>query len=99
MTSSFLSANFVRARAWSADGRPAVGPGARRLDLRAELEQHVLAGRATDDLHGGRQAVVTVEERQHERRLAGRVEPGRERGEAPGRGEGRERVLRVGVEL
>src|SRR5439155_21679020 len=82
----------------SADRRPAVGPGVGGLELRADLEEYVLARRARDELDRGRQAVVAVEEREHQRRLAGRVERGGERREAARGGERRERVLGVGVQ-
>ena len=56
---------------------PAVGPRARRLELRAQRQQRGLVGRAAGQLDGQRQAVVAVEERQRDRRLAAHVERGR----------------------
>ena len=46
-----------------------------------EREQRPLAGRAPDELDAQRQPVLALEQRQRDRRLAGRVEDGRERRE------------------
>src|SRR3954454_14311847 len=67
---------------------PAVGPPPCGLDLSAQGEEEVLPGRGAGELDPDRQAVVAVEERQRDGRLAGDVEDCRERGEAAGAGGG-----------
>ena len=70
----------------------------RRLELRREREQRALAGRAADELHGERQAVLAGVERQRDRGLAGHVADRRERGELARAPERRGRVRRARVE-
>ena len=60
------------------DGRAAVGPGPRLLELGGDADQDVLAAERRDELDADRQPVVGPVQRQRDRRLAGGVE---ERGE------------------
>src|SRR5215208_3104225 len=68
-------------RGSESDGRLAVEPGARGFELAPEPEQGRLVAERGHELHGDREAGVGDAERQHHRRLAGQVEPDRERRE------------------
>ena len=73
-------------------------PWRRLLELRGERQQRCLATGPSRELDGKREAVVALEERERDRRLAAGVEDRRERGEVARAVERVERVRGVRVE-